>query len=163
MKILPVMTAALVAVALSAAPAIAKNNGKHGKGHGNSHGNSHHETEWEAEDDDHGHGEGKHKGHSSSHDRDVLRGYVIGQYKKHCPPGLAKKNPPCIPPGQAKKYGVGQRLPEGAYQPVPVYIVEQLTPPPDYARYVRVDQNVYLIAEGSRKIIEAFELFSAVR
>ncbi|MDR9484073.1 MAG: hypothetical protein RI566_02770 [Sediminimonas sp.] len=21
----------------------------------------------------------------------------------HCPPGLAKKNPPCIPPGQAKK------------------------------------------------------------
>ncbi len=21
----------------------------------------------------------------------------------HCPPGLAKKNPPCVPPGQAKK------------------------------------------------------------
>lgn len=21
-----------------------------------------------------------------------------------CPPGLAKKNPPCVPPGQAKKY-----------------------------------------------------------
>ena len=21
----------------------------------------------------------------------------------NCPPGLAKKNPPCVPPGQAKK------------------------------------------------------------
>jgi hypothetical protein len=31
-----------------------------------------------------------------------------------CPPGLAKKNPPCVPPGQAKKlYGIGQRLPLG--------------------------------------------------
>ncbi|MFY0691303.1 MAG: excinuclease ABC subunit A [Paracoccaceae bacterium] len=36
----------------------------------------------------------------------------------HCPPGLAKKNPPCIPPGQVKKiypdfhprYDVGDRI-----------------------------------------------------
>jgi len=26
-----------------------------------------------------------------------------------CPPGLAKKNPPCVPPGQAKKRGGGDR------------------------------------------------------
>ena len=32
----------------------------------------------------------------------------------HCPPGLAKKNNGCLPPGQAKKlYNVGQRLPYG--------------------------------------------------
>ncbi len=31
------------------------------------------------------------------------------QAKMHCPPGLAKKNPPCIPPGQAKK---GDRIGE---------------------------------------------------
>lgn len=24
---------------------------------------------------------------------------------RHCPPGLAKKNPPCIPPGQAGRWG----------------------------------------------------------
>lgn len=35
-----------------------------------------------------------------------------------CPPGLAKKNPSCMPPGQAKKmqrdgYRVGERLPDG--------------------------------------------------
>lgn len=31
-----------------------------------------------------------------------------------CPPGLAKKTPSCVPPGQAKKlYSIGQRLPLG--------------------------------------------------
>jgi len=31
-----------------------------------------------------------------------------------CPPGLAKKAIPCVPPGQAKKlYNVGQRFPVG--------------------------------------------------
>ena len=31
-----------------------------------------------------------------------------------CPPGLAKKAVPCVPPGQAKKlFGVGQRVPAG--------------------------------------------------
>jgi hypothetical protein len=34
-----------------------------------------------------------------------------------CPPGLAKKNPPCVPPGQARQvyrdYRVGGRLPDG--------------------------------------------------
>ena len=35
-------------------------------------------------------------------------------HANHCPPGLAKKNPRCLPPGQAKKlYNVGQRLPYG--------------------------------------------------
>jgi hypothetical protein len=42
------------------------------------------------------------------------RGYGAGG----CPPGLAKKAIPCVPPGQAKKmYGVGQRLPYGAFSP----------------------------------------------
>lgn len=27
-----------------------------------------------------------------------------------CPPGLARKNPPCVPPGQAKKLAPGQRF-----------------------------------------------------
>lgn len=35
------------------------------------------------------------------------------QHRISCPPGLAKKNPPCIPPGQAAKmprYRVGDRI-----------------------------------------------------
>ena len=51
-----------------------------------------------------GHGQGKGNPH------------VTGQYYAPgvggCPPGLAKKNNGCLPPGQAKKlYGVGQRWP----------------------------------------------------
>ncbi|WP_300975424.1 hypothetical protein [Sphingomonas sp. LHG3406-1] len=32
-----------------------------------------------------------------------------GYNQPGCPPGLAKKNNGCLPPGQAKKLGVGQR------------------------------------------------------
>ena len=45
-----------------------------------------------------------HKGHNAK----GHVGYGVGG----CPPGLAKKNNGCLPPGQAKKlYNVGQRLP----------------------------------------------------
>jgi len=38
----------------------------------------------------------------------------VGYGAGGCPPGLAKKAVPCVPPGQAKKlYNVGQRLPQG--------------------------------------------------
>jgi hypothetical protein len=38
----------------------------------------------------------------------------IGYGAGGCPPGLAKKAMPCVPPGQAKKlYNVGQRFPRG--------------------------------------------------
>jgi hypothetical protein len=41
-------------------------------------------------------------------------GYGVGG----CPPGLAKKAVPCVPPGQVKKmYGVGERLPMGVFNP----------------------------------------------
>jgi hypothetical protein len=41
----------------------------------------------------------------------------IGYGQGGCPPGLAEKNPPCIPPGQAKKLLVGQRMPMGFANP----------------------------------------------
>ena len=40
----------------------------------------------------------------------VAQGYGQGR----CPPGLAKKSPACVPPGQARKqFKVGERLPNG--------------------------------------------------
>ena len=46
--------------------------------------------------------------------RVVLQDYYGKQFKSgHCPPGLAKKNNGCMPPGQAKKYAIGQPLPAG--------------------------------------------------
>ena len=57
-----------------------------------------------------GHGNGN-KGHGNSH----AYGYngPVGYGVGGCPPGLAKKNNGCLPPGQAKKlYNVGQHWPD---------------------------------------------------
>ena len=64
------------------------------------------------------------------------------QYRAgHCPPGLAKKNNGCMPPGQAKKWRVGQRLPAGVvYYPVPQPVVVQLG---------------LLMAIGTRMVVDA--------
>lgn len=48
-----------------------------------------------------------------------------------CPPGLAKKSPPCVPPGQAKKMpmpGATAPLPPGAKMPPPG--AARIPPPP---------------------------------
>ena len=53
-------------------------------------------------------------GHGNPHANVNGQGYGVGG----CPPGLAKKALPCMPPGQAKKiYGVGEHLPAGVYSP----------------------------------------------
>ncbi len=44
--------------------------------------------------------------------RVVIRNYYDNEYKMgHCPPGLVKKDNSCLPPGQAKKWVIGSRLP----------------------------------------------------
>ena len=55
------------------------------------------------------------KGHKGNHPKGhVAKGHV-GYGTGGCPPGLAKKNNGCLPPGQAKKlYNIGQRWP-GSY------------------------------------------------
>ncbi len=39
----------------------------------------------------------------------ILSAPVVFAQPKGCPPGLAKKSPPCVPPGLAKKGGQGDR------------------------------------------------------
>ena len=79
------------------------------------------------------------------------------QYRAgHCPPGLAKKNNGCLPPGQAKKWRVGHALPAGVvYYPVPQPVVVQLGVPPAGYRYVRVANDILLMAIGSRMVVDA--------
>ena len=79
------------------------------------------------------------------------------QYRAgHCPPGLAKKNNGCLPPGQAKKWRVGHALPAGVvYYPVPQPVVVQLGVPPAGYRYVRVANDILLLAIGSRMVVDA--------
>src|SRR5262247_3444785 len=49
----------------------------------------------------------------SDRDREAVRSYWVETHgRDNCPPGLAKKNNGCLPPGIAKKrYIVGQPLP----------------------------------------------------
>ncbi len=57
----------------------------------------------------HGHGYAMDRGRSHAHGLNGPVGYGAGG----CPPGLAKKAIPCMPPGQAKKLGIGSQVPMG--------------------------------------------------
>ncbi len=121
------------------------------------------------DDDSHGKGQDKHKdkGKDGEHHkyftddkRVIINNYYAGQYKhgKGCPPGLAKKQNGCMPPGQAKKWAVGKPLPAGvvAY-PLPSSLVVQLGPPPPNTKYVRVAQDVLLLATGTGMVVDAVQ------
>ena len=89
----------------------------------------------------------------------------VGYGAGGCPPGLAKKNPPCMPPGQAKKlYGVGQRLPLGygapyAYNQIPYDVRSRygLSPAGSYyygdGYLYRVDPRTMLIQQAIAALI----------
>lgn len=93
-------------------------------------------------------------------DRD--RGAIYGYYQPlyaagNCPPGLAKKNNGCLPPGQAKKlWAIGQPLPGGVvFYPLPGVLLGQLTPAPAGYQYVRVANDILMMAIGTRLIAGA--------
>ena len=71
--------------------------------------------------------------------RATRRNGYVGYGTGGCPPGLAKKNNGCLPPGQAKKlYNVGQRFPRGYgnawnYNQIPYDLRSQYTSSPDVA------------------------------
>lgn len=76
----------------------------------------------------------------------------------NCPPGLAKKGNGCQPPGQAKKWRVGSRLPSDVvYYPVPNSVSVQLGVPPAGYKYVRVAADILLIAVGTSMVVDAIE------
>lgn len=96
-------------------------------------------------------------------DRDIIRSFIGQDYQRKCPPGLAKKNNGCLPPGQAKKYQIGGVLPEGLqYSKLPRGLRDLLSPAPSGYQYVQVDKDVLLISEAGKKVIDAVTLLSAV-
>jgi hypothetical protein len=67
-----------------------------------------------------------------------------------CPPGLAKKNNGCLPPGQAKRqFAQGQRIPGGYnyytdYNNIPVQYRNQYSLDPNN-RYIYRDNSIYVV------------------
>ena len=91
-------------------------------------------------------------------DRNTVYNYYRNDYVAgNCPPGLAKKDNGCMPPGQAKKaWAIGQPLPlDVVYYPLPGALLGQLTPAPAGYQYVRVANDVLMMATGSRMIAGA--------
>ena len=82
-----------------------------------------------------------HKGHHAGH---------VGYGAGGCPPGLAKKNNGCLPPGQAKKlYNIGQRWPGNYgqmwnYNQIPYDLRNQYGFDPNH-RYYYGDGYVYQV------------------
>lgn len=82
-----------------------------------------------------------------------------------CPPGLAKKNNGCLPPGQAKKlYNVGQRFPTNYgyawnYDQIPYDLRNRYEFDPNYRYYYgdgylyRVDPTTMLISQVVNAIL----------
>lgn len=84
----------------------------------------------------------------------------------HCPPGLAKKDPPCVPPGQARQAErqqgtrVGEVLRIGDYRLIrdpSRYQLERR----DGWRYYRDDSRAYRVDPGTNRILAVLELVNA--
>lgn len=98
-------------------------------------------------------------------DRNAVYTYYRNDFAAgNCPPGLAKKNNGCLPPGQAKKlWAIGQPLPGTViFYPLPGPLLMQLTPPPSGYQYVRVANDILLMAIGTRMITAAIADLSAM-
>ena len=148
--------AALLGVAfLAAAPAWAdppsgKGGGKgQGQGQGQGQGRG-------AEGKEHGNPQGGRPSGFAANDRSVIQSYFATPTSgPNCPPGLAKKNNGCMPPGQAKQYTIGRALPAGVVMyPLPGSLLGRLAPPPGY-QYMRVGSDILMLAIGTNMVVSA--------
>ena len=158
------LRAAALAIACIFAASASQADDDHGKGKGSKHGDKHAEKADKAERKADKKAE-KHRdrddvqvGHYfNDSQRDAVRGYYGRLYGdgRRCPPGLARKNNGCMPPGQVR-YTVGQPLPRTVtvYQ-VPQPVVVQLPVAPPGYRYVRVGNDILLVSPQSQLVVDA--------
>jgi Ni/Co efflux regulator RcnB len=91
------------------------------------------------------------------------RSEVYGYYQERarrgfCPPGLAKKNNGCLPPGQARAWTLGRPLPpDVVYYPVEPAVQVRIGLPPPGHEFIRVASDILLIAVGTGMVIDAIE------
>lgn len=94
-------------------------------------------------------------GYFEERQRREARDYYRG---RHCPPGLAKRSNGCLPPGQARRWGMGQPLPRDVvYVPVEPEVRVHLGVPPPGHEFVRVATDILLIAVGTSLVVDAIE------
>ena len=92
--------------------------------------------------------------------RTVVREYYVQNYSngKKCPPGLAKKNNGCMPPGQTRNWTVGQPVPRGVtIYSVPQPVIAQLQPAPYGYRYARIGGDIVLVQQQNNLIVDIIQ------
>lgn len=100
-------------------------------------------------------------------DRDGIDDRAGSRYGSNaCPPGLAKKSPACLPPGQAKRmFSQGQRLPAGYnsftdFDDIPLEYRDDIPDryETDAYRYIYRDDNLYVVDRRTRIVREVLNL-----
>ncbi len=95
----------------------------------------------------------------SRSEREIIRGFLVEERTRSCPPGLAKKHNGCLPPGLAKKYHSGDRLDDSVnFRDLPERLLRLLSPPAKGHKYVMVDDEVLLIAEATQLVLDAVDI-----
>jgi hypothetical protein len=89
-----------------------------------------------------------------------------------CPPGLAKKDPPCVPPGHARRGGAGHDAGHDDWRPYRVdrddfyylddYPRYDLPGLPYGQRYAVVDDRIVVIDAESYEILQLIRVFTAL-
>ncbi|PPD33164.1 MAG: hypothetical protein CTY19_08840 [Methylomonas sp.] len=89
--------------------------------------------------------------------RSVIREFYANEIRRgDCPPGLAKKQNGCLPPGQAKRWKLGQILPRDVrYHHLPDSVIGQMGYPPAGYRFVRVDSDILMLSVGTGLVVDA--------
>jgi hypothetical protein len=96
--------------------------------------------------------------HFGDDERRAVREYFESSMRGgNCPPGLAKKNNGCMPPGQAKKWARGRVLPpDVVVYPVPPELEVRIRVPTGH-KLVRVAEDILMIAVGTNMVVDAIE------
>ncbi|MGE4048672.1 MAG: hypothetical protein AB7F35_27715 [Acetobacteraceae bacterium] len=90
----------------------------------------------------------------SAGDQTTIRAYFAPLIASgNCPPGLAKKQNGCLPPGQARRWTERQVLPAGIeLHPLPPDLLVRLSPPRGYT-YMRSGTDILMIAAGTNMVV----------
>ena len=96
----------------------------------------------------------------SDQQRILVREYYTTTYSnsKRCPPGLAKKNNGCMPPGQVQDLVLGQPVPRNVtvYQ-VAQPVIRKLPPAPVGYRYERIGGDIVLVQQENNIIVDVIK------
>lgn len=114
-----------------------------------------------AKDHDRG---GKHHKKPAAHAMTVTRKSANRHVYRDCPPGLAKKSPACVPPGQAKKrnLAVGEVFSLRDIHMITRPGLYGLGNPPNGDRYAVIDNRIVRVDAETGRILSIIRLVEAI-